>query len=297
MGSVRVIGNATLDIVQAVPRLPAAGETLLATAMLRCAGGKGLNQAVAAARTGARVHFAAPVGEDADGAFLRAAIEQEPRLEALWLPRALPSDLSVVWVAESGENVIVTGAACARSFGPDETAAIAAQARPGDIVLMQGNLDADATLAAARAARAAGALTMLNTAPVGEGYGELLGAFDVLIANEGEADALGIDAEALRGEGARAVMISLGARGAALMDEEGFALLPAPVVTAVDTAGAGDVLTGTLAGLLAQGMTLRPAAALAIRAASLSVTRAGTTPSFPSAEEIAALRREVPAAR
>jgi ribokinase len=293
MSHVFVLGNATLDQILRVERLPVPGETALAQDMARCAGGKGLNQALAAARTGARVTLAAPVGRDADAAFLAASLAGEANLETLWLASDAATDLSSIWVADGGENVIVSSAGCARSVTPDQAIRLCSTLAPGDVLLMQGNLSAQATHAAAETAKARGALCVLNTAPIAWDMHALLGLCDIVIANAGEAAALTAGAAdagaALRAQGAGTGIVTLGPKGALIAGAGGQATIAAPVVAAVDTAGAGDVFAGTLVGLLATGHALDLATQTAVAAASLSVTRRGTTPSFPTRDEVAAL--------
>lgn len=302
MSRIFVLGNATVDQVHSVERLPAPGETVLARNIARCAGGKGLNQAVAAARTGAQVTLAAPVGRDADAALLAEALVGEGGLETLWLASDAPTDLSSIWVADGGENVIVSSAGCARSVTPDEARRLCDTLAPGDYLLMQGNLSAQATLAAAESAKARGALCVLNTAPIAWDMHALLGLCDIVVANAGEAAILTTGAEdvgmALRAQGAGTAIVTLGPKGALIAGKDGQLTIAAPIVAAIDTAGAGDAFVGTLVGLLAMGHPLGLATQTAVAAASLSVTRRNTTPSFPTRGEIATLleqsRRSMP---
>jgi ribokinase len=293
MSRVLVLGNATLDQIQRVERLPAPGETLLSSHIARCAGGKGLNQAVAAARTGAPTRLVAPIGQDADAAFLAASIEDEAGLDANWLSCDATTDISAIWVAAGGENVIVSSAECARSVMPDQARRLGDTLADGDVLLMQGNLAADTTRAAAETAKARGAMRVLNTAPIAWDMAPLLGLFDIVIANEGEAAQLtagsSAPAASLHAAGVRTAIITLGARGALIVEDGIETMIDAPRVAAVDTSGAGDVFVGTLAGLVAKGVALPNAVSIAVAAASLSVTRPNTTPSFPSRDEVAAL--------
>lgn len=294
MSRVCVLGNATVDLIHRVERLPERGETVLAGSLLRCAGGKGLNQAVAAARTGARTWLVAPVGRDAEATFLADRLGGEDGLDVSWLVSEAPTDISSIWVARDGENMIVSSADCARSVTADHAGTTCADLHPGDVLLMQGNLPPDTTRVAAEKARERGALTLLNTAPIAWDMQSIAGLFHVVIANEVEAALLtdGVIGElgpALRHRGFHTAVVTLGARGALVFDGEVETAIVAPRVHAVDTAGAGDVMVGTLAGLLAQGKTMREATTIAVAAASLSVTRHGTTPSFPSRGEIHSL--------
>lgn len=293
MSHVFVLGNATVDQFLRVERLPAPGETLLAHDMARCAGGKGLNQALAAARTGAHVTLAAPAGRDADAAFLADSLVGEAQLEVQWLAGDAPTDLSSIWVADGGENVIVSSAGCARSVTPEQAIRLCGTLAPGDVLLMQGNLSAQTTLAAVETAKARGVLCVLNTAPIAWDMQALLGLCDIIIANAGEAAALTAGAAdvgaALRAQGAKTGIVTLGPKGALIAGKDGQVMVAAPLVASVDSAGAGDVLAGTLVGLLATGHALDLATHTAVVAASLSVTRRGTTPSFPTRDEVATL--------
>jgi ribokinase len=293
MSRVLVIGNATVDVMLAVARLPRPGETLLADAGFRCAGGKGLNQAVAAARLRVPVTLLAPIGSDADGAFLRDALRGEA-LDTDWRVAPHPTDLSIVTTAADGENAIVSTASCARWLQPESCAAAAASLGAGDILVLQGNLTETATLAALEAAQAGGARVVFNTAPIAWDQRAVAARADIVVANEGEARELtGCDgteaARRLVAAGAGAAIVTRGGADAVLAEGGRGALLPVAAVAVVDTAGAGDVTVGTLAGALALGLAPEPALRLALAAASLSVTRRGTTPSFPSAEEMRGL--------
>lgn len=293
MTQVVVIGNATVDVIQRVERFARPGETLLCTDMVVCAGGKGLNQAIAAARTAAPTQLHAPAAADTLGELLARAAAAEAGLEVDWLAVPQPTDVSTIWIDAAGENMIVSAAAAAASMNAAQAAAACASLGAGDVLLVQGNLSQAATAAALAQARANGARTVLNTAPMRPWMLALLAGVDVVIANAVEAAELsGHDDDpeaALLRAGAHAAIVSRGRDGAVLGTPHGRVKVEAAVVAAVDTAGAGDVLAGTLAGLLAQGSTLEAALQVAVSAASLSVTRRGTTPSFPSRDEVAAL--------
>lgn len=294
MTRVVVIGNATVDIIQRVERFPLPGETLLCGAMVVCAGGKGLNQAIASARTGAPTRLCAPVAADANGDLLVHAVAAEAGLDADWLAAPLPTDISTIWIDAQGENMIVSAAAAAGAMEPTDVTAACATLGASDVLLVQGNLSESTTAVAIEQARAKGARIVLNTAPIQPWMVALLDGIDVVVANAVEVAQLSGSQDepevALLRAGARAVVVSRGSVGAVLATDHSRSLIAAPAVAAVDTAGAGDVLTGTLAGLLAQGVEIAAAVDIAVAAASLSVTRSGTTPSFPSRAEIAALR-------
>lgn len=294
MTRVVVVGNATVDVMQRVERFPLPGETLLCDEMIVCAGGKGLNQAIASARTGAPTMLCAPAAADANGDLLARAAAAEAGLDAGWLAAAPPTDISTIWIDAAGENLIVSAAAAAAAMEPEHARAACAALGDGDVLLVQGNLSQATTAAAICCARANGARVVLNTAPMRPWMAALLTGVDIVVANAVEAAQLAGDAAqpeaALLLTGAGAVVVSRGRAGAVLATQAGQWVVAAPTVAAVDTAGAGDVLTGTLAGLLAQGVGILAALDIAVAAASLSVTRSGTTPSFPSRTEIAGLR-------
>ena len=295
MSRVFVLGNATLDCVLRAPRLPRPGETLLADTLQRCAGGKGLNQAIAAARSGAATVLVAPVGDDPDAGVLKTAAGAEDGLVTRWIASPAPTDHSSIWVAADGENAILSSAAAARGLGEDDALAALDDLAAGDLLVLQGNLTRAVTAASAGFARRRGGRTLLNTAPIAWDMAPVLDAFDIVVANEGEALALagGSDARrAARALGAgRICVVTLGAAGALLSRDGTLESVAAPVVPAIDTAGAGDVLVGVFAGLLAQGSAVDRALAVAVGAASIAVTRHGTVPSFPSRAEIAGLDR------
>lgn len=292
--TVHVVGNLCLDRSFRLSRLPRAGETLNAAESREGTGGKGGNQAVAAARTGAAVRLFAAVGRDATGEALARAVAAEG--VALSLSRLdRPTDLSVILVDAAGENLIVTAAACAATFDPLADTDLAHRLAPGDVLLMQGNLSPAATAACLAAARAAGAATVLNPSPLCAEAPPIAG-LSLVIANRLEAEAVtgrgepAAAAAALRAMGAAAAVVTLGAEGAILAAGHDPPLRrPAPLADAVDTAGAGDCFAGTLVGLIAGGADLAAAVDRAIAAAAIAVGRPGTLAAFPSRAEVADL--------
>ena len=296
---VHVVGNAVLDITFELDRLPQPGETLLARARRTDVGGKGLNQAIVARRAGAAVTFVAPIGQDAEAGLIRERISGEGLSTEGLIAGPGPSDQSIIHLDRAGENMIVSTAAQARSLTPEALLPRLAGLGAGDLLLMQGNLTRAATEACLSRARAAGARTLLNPAPIDFDYGGLWPLVDFAIVNEGEARQLGghretADAAArLLSAGAGAVVVTLGPAGAfVLLRERQAFFVEAPQVTAVDTAGAGDVFCGVLAAALADGLPAVDGMRWAVAAASLSVTRPGTSSAFPGAAELARLRAD-----
>lgn len=290
-----VLGNAGLDIGLVLPRLPRAGETLVGVSRGSLPGGKGLNQAVVACRARLLpVDFLAPLGNDAEGTRVEAALGHEG-FAALHLPRHDPStDCSVLMVLPDGENSIVTVGDCAASL-PESTVVDAVAALPvGGWLLMQGNLGQEATMAACRTARSHGVNVIINTAPLPWDMRLVLPFCTIAVANAEEAEALtGLTGPAaaigMRQAGAAIAIVTLGAQGCVVATESGVWSHPAAAVAMVDSTGAGDTFCGVLAACLAAGRALDPAIGAAQRAASLSVQRAGCFAALPDRAELVAV--------
>lgn len=273
-GRVLVLGNAGLDLSITVPRLPLPGETLVGGPFRRAPGGKGLNQAVMAARMGAEVLFCAPLGRDAEADAIEEALRREPIAE-LMLPRLdVATDISVIAVADGGENCILTSGACADAFPPEQAERFAGLARPEDFLLLQGNLSQEATSRAASVARTNGASVILNTAPIRWEMGNVIAFCWGVVANEIEAEMV----TGLARSGLGLVAVTLGARGCIVNGQA----YPAVPVNALDTTGAGDAFCGALAASLARGSAICDAVSLAQRAAVETVTRRGAYEALPS---------------
>ncbi|WP_214473304.1 ribokinase [Mesorhizobium sp. dw_380] len=289
---VHVVGNVCVDTTFRLDRFPAAGETLNASSHADGLGGKGANQAVAAARTGADVRFHAAIGNDAAGAWIREQLGRD--LDASHLTMLpLPSDRSTIMVDARGENLIVTGASCAIAFDPLADSGFIRSVEHGDIVVMQGNLSPEITTACLSAARDVGAVTIFNPSPLAADYAPILSDVSVAIVNAGEAEQVtgasdpAPAARELIRRGAGAAIVTLGAGGCLVADGQGrIDRIAAPRVAVLDTSGAGDVFCGCLAGCLAAGMDLATAARIAVRAAAISVGRAGTLGSCPDRREM-----------
>ena len=294
MTRVHVVGNLCRDTTLAVPRFPAPGETMVASANRTGPGGKGLNQAVAAARAGAEVLFHAAVGRG-EAATLAADLAGEASLGMRLVEGHAATDTSTILLRPDGENLIVSACEAVLAFDPMASAALMDAIVSGDLFLMQGNLSRAATLGCLREARRRGAATVLNPSPLWDDGGPAWPDVNVLVANAGELRKLsGVDdadaaATALLAAGATAVVVTRGAEGVLYRDADTRLTVAASPVAVVDTTGAGDVFCGVFVGLLAQGLDRGAALARATAAASLSVTRQGALASIPSAVEIAAL--------
>jgi ribokinase len=303
-GRVIVVGSVNVDLVVTVERLPARGETVIGGRFARHHGGKGGNQAVAAARLGAPTTFVGAVGGDDFGDAARAALRAEgvDVANVVTLPDEA-TGVALILVDASGENCIAvaSGANAALTSVQVRAALRRLTLVAGDVVLVGHEIRTGATHEALRLARLAGATAILNPAPAG-GLGKAtLDLADILTPNEGELATLaGADgrpsAQAGRLLGAepgrRAVLVSLGDRGALLASGRRARVILAPKVEAVDTVGAGDALNGALAAGLAAGLELAEASRRAVVAASLAVTRAGAREGMPTARALdAALSR------
>ena len=289
-GRVIVVGSVNIDLVVTTDRLPGPGETVTGGRFARYHGGKGGNQAVAAARLGARVAFVGAVGDDAFGQEARSALVGEGiDVSELAVLADTATGVALILVDRAGENIISVASGANGAVTVDGVVAALERlaAGVGDVVLVGHEIPTTAARAALEAARAAGATTILNPAPADGLDAATLGAADVLTPNEGELvilRAAGLPATS-------ALLVSLGAQGARLDERDGSAAIPALPVTAVDTVGAGDTLNGALAAALADGLDLPAAARRAVAAASLSVTRAGAREGMPTSEELEAALR------
>lgn len=287
---VHVVGNVCIDTTFQVDRFPRPGETLNAKSHSDGVGGKGVNQAVAAARTGADVRFFAALGSDPAAAFIKGRLKGEFDLRGL-SEKPLPSDRSTIVVNRDGENLIVSGVACAAAFDPLRETGLSALIGAGDILVMQGNLSATVTDACLRAAKTVGATTILNPSPL-SGAAPDLDAVDIVIVNQGEAFEITGEPDPERAardllrRGAKAAIVTLGAEGCLLLEGDTVDLIPAVKVAVIDTSGAGDVFCGCLAGCLMKGWTLAQSARLAVAAAALAVGRPGTLEACPSRAEL-----------
>jgi ribokinase len=297
-GRVIVVGSVNVDEVIAVERMPAAGETVTGGRYERHHGGKGGNQAVAAARLGASVVFVGAVGDDAFGRSAREALAAEGvDVSRLLELEAEPTGVALIIVDGTGENRIAVagGANMALDSVQVRDALKRLVLTNEDVVLVGHEIRTGATHEALRLGRIAGATTILNPAPAGGLESPTLALADILTPNRGELHVLAGDdgkpgklAKRLLGgtPGDRAVLVSLGHEGALLVRRGGTTAIPALAVDAVDTVGAGDALNGALAAGLAAGLDLEDAARRAIGAAGLAVTKAGAREGMPSMPEL-----------
>lgn len=296
--SVVVVGSSNTDMILRVSRIPGPGETLLGGEFSTAAGGKGANQAVAARRAGGRVAFVARLGRDSLGDEALARFRGEGiDVSAVVRDAAAPSGVALIFVGSDGENSIGVAGGANQRLAPRDVAAAAGLFSRARVVLLQLETPLAAVSAAARMARRAGALVILNPAPARKLPSALLRAVSLLTPNEHEASLLtGVRvsgpasaakaAKVLLARGVGTVIVTLGAAGALVACAGRSELVPGFRVKAVDTTAAGDVFNGALAVRLAEGAPLRDAVCFAHAAAAISVTRPGAQPSIPARREI-----------
>jgi ribokinase len=282
---VLVVGSINVDLVVHVAQLPAPGQTVSGGTFARHHGGKGANQAVAAARQGATVTMVGAVGHDEFGRSALANLASEGvDVNRVALLADETTGLALIAVDDRGENqiVVASGANAAVDGAAVERALRGYAPGPGSVALLSFELGDAAVMTAARFAAAHGMRILVNPAPARPLPDGLAALSPILLPNEGEAAALSAlgdaraGALALVGQTGAPVIVTLGADGALLSEPGGASdQLPAPNVEVVDTTGAGDAFVGTLAGQLAMGTPVRAAAVAAVEAASRSVTTAG----------------------
>ena len=302
-----VCGSLNMDLVARVATLPRPGETVAGRGLQRLPGGKGLNQAVAAARMGAKVAMIGARGDDADGATLEGLLAAEGidtcgvlrrRPDADSATTAVHTGLAQVMVADDGENAIIVHGGANASLTPDEVRTALAALPHAGVAIAQLETPPATVAAFLGAARARGMRTLLNTAPALPDTRDLLALADIVVLNETElahyagapspavGDAYAALARRLLDRADQTIIVTLGAQGALCVTADEESHLAAPRVEVRDTTGAGDCFCGVLAAMSAQGYALAQALPQAVKAASLAVTRVGAAPSMPRAAEL-----------
>lgn len=286
LSGIAVVGSANLDLVVEVSRPPLVGETLLGRAGGRFAGGKGLNQAVAAARSGAPTRFCAVVGADEAADTLEQTLADAGVAAVLRRSPAAPTGVAHVLALEGGDNSIIVAAGANAELSPEDAVDGVFGAA---VVLAQLEVPAPSVAAALRAAQAAGALTILNAAPAQEAAIGMLADVDVLVVNETECVELG-GIDGLHAAGAEVVVLTQGAGGVTLHRIGQAAVHVAAFrIDPVDTTGAGDAFCGALAAALSQGVDIEAALVRASAAGAVVAQHLGATTPQLSPASIAAL--------
>lgn len=301
-GRVVVIGSANMDIIGRVPRLPQPGETVLGESLHHAPGGKGANQAVAAARAGSQTIFVGKVGTDNYGDALRESLRSAgASVESLGEVADISSGVALILVDQDGANSIAVIPGANSKVTPRDVDRLSSQIAAYDVVVLQLEIPIETVEHAARAARRAGARVVLNPAPARSLSPDLLAHCDVLVPNRSELQQLSGVADPARGARALlrsdvgAVIVTLGADGALIVTADDEIVVPAFRTRAVDTTGAGDAFVGNLAHGLVQNQSLEQAARFAAAAAAMSVQRHGAQPSMPTRIETEQLLQTVDA--
>ncbi|MER5971435.1 ribokinase [Streptomyces sp. NPDC002055] len=319
-----VVGSANADLVVGVDRRPEPGETVLGSDLAVHAGGKGANQAVAAARLGARTALLARVGDDPHGRLLLGSLESAGVDTAGVLTGDAPTGVALITVDPSGDNSIVVSPGANARLTPDDVRDAGELLAAARVVSLQLEIPPATVAAAVRAAAEAGTRVVLNPSPPAPVPGDVLAACDPLVVNEHEARFL-LRGHAAAGEGSaseastpeastpeastpeastpedwaaalldrgpRSVVVTLGPEGALVARPEGTVRVPSLSVDPVDTTGAGDAFTGALAWRLGAGDDLEAAVRFAVRVGAAAVTRPGAQESFPTESEVAEVVR------
>ena len=303
MAKIVVVGSSNTDMVIRTERIPGPGETVLGGEFTMAAGGKGANQAVAAARLGAQVTLVARVGADlfGDGALEGLSKEGIDTRYVTVDPEAA-SGIALIFVDADGENSIGVAPGANARLSPDDVRRAQQAIEGAHVLLLQLEIPLDTAACAAELAHRAGVQVILNPAPAPTGPlpAGLLNCVDILTPNESEAGALAgmwvadlpgakDAAQSLINQGVGKVIITLGAKGALVVSSEVQQLVPGYPVEAVDTTAAGDAFNGGLAVALAAGKGLLDAVRFANGCGALAATRLGAQPSLPSLDEVASL--------
>jgi ribokinase len=295
---IAVVGSVNADMVIKAARLPAPGETVAGGRFVMTPGGKGANQAVAAARLGAEVTLIAKVGRDPFGDQAIAGFEREGiHTDRILRDAESATGIALIIVDDSGQNLIAVASGANHRLMPDDVDMSAAAVRDADALLLQLEIPLATVVRAAQIAAHAGVPVILDPAPAMPLPPELLRIVDYLTPNEFEASRLTGEeirdaasawpaAERLLATGVRHAVVTLGAGGALLADSNSPLLIPTAAVEAVDTTAAGDAFNGALAWGLARGLAPKDAARDACLAATLSTTRLGAQTSLPTLKEL-----------
>ena len=296
--SICVVGSANVDLTFRTARLPQPGETVAGQSMSAGMGGKGANQAVAAARLGAEVTFVARVGNDAYGTEAIRSYQAEG-IDATFVQKdqQLPTGTAAIVVDDQAENCIIAVPGANSSLKPQDVADALPAIRRADSVVCQLEIPLDVAFEAFRLARSLNVRTVLTPAPAMELPDEFLRLCDICVPNKTEVELLTgtaitnardahIAADKLRARGVGLVVVTMGSNGVLVVDDCGATAVPALKVSAVDPTGAGDAFTAGFAVFLSAGFTVIEAVQRATVVAALTVTRHGAQTAFPQLAEI-----------
>ncbi len=296
---IAVVGSYATGLTMKVQRIPRSGETLLGTGYRVDFGGKGSNQAVGCSRLGARVDFIAKIGNDSFGD-LALGLYRDEGIDATYVKQSAEAPTGVGFIvveAGSGQNCIVLDPGANELLTAADVSEAETALRSASVVLTQLEVPVQAAEAAIARGRLAGAVTILNPAPVRPLPASLLGLIDVLTPNETEVKVLtgrapdaAIEPEVVGQElirlGVKQVVMTLGEKGALLITASSCTRIPAVPVQVVDTTGAGDAFSAGLAIALAHGASLHQAVRFAVVIGGMAVTKEGVIPSLPRRSEV-----------
>lgn len=297
---VAVVGSLNIDLVIGLERMPDSGETVFGSSLERHAGGKGLNQAVAAARLESEVHMIGAVGDDGSGDWLLDVLRREGMDASGISTVSGTSGAAIIEVDASGQNRIIVIPGANDLLDADTVATHLEGLRAVDVVLTQGEVPIEAMIAAAQTGKKIGAQVIVNPAPARDYPKELLKNVDVLVPNEHEAfEMTGMSADnmvdaveaaqSLQDRGPSCVIITRGEKGAVWTSPDGTGQTAAFKVNAVDTVAAGDAFCGGLASGIARGLSMAEALRWGSAAGALAATGRGAVPSLPSLAQVTEL--------
>lgn len=300
MKKIIVVGSSNVDLTVRVRRLPLPGETIRGATLLRTNGGKGANQAVAAARLGADVVFITCLGNDASGGMLSAQFAADGIDTSCIKLSATPTGTALIFVDDNAENCIAVAPGSNNDLLPADIDAARSTMEGASYLLVQLVIPMPTVVRAVELAHSLGIKTIMNPAPMNPVPEDLFSRIWLITPNQTEAEQLtGVHveseddaaraAEVLFAKGVKNVIVTMGSKGSLVCTPEALEFVPSRKVKAIDTTGAGDVYNGALVAALSQGKSLIEAARIATLASSIAVTRMGAQTSAPYANEIESL--------
>jgi ribokinase len=291
-------GSINMDLIVRSPRIPKPGETIIGSSFFTAPGGKGANQSVAAARAGGQVSHIGRVGKDDFGsALLSTMVDDKVNCDNIFVDADHATGVALIVVEDSGENSIVVASGANMQVSPEDVEKVKDQISSAEVLLLQLEIPIETVIFAASIAHQGGCRVLLNPAPAQSLPPELLQNVDILIPNESEThiltglpveddDQLRAAATSLLDFGVETVILTMGQRGALLIQRNQTTHVPAFKVDPVDTTAAGDAFVGAFAAGLAQGESLEQAVVRGNAAGALAATKLGAQPSLPTRENI-----------